>query len=485
MFFDTLADAILAAWYTPSWQWVNWYLYFVVFMFGVYTLLYVVSLPSTIKRYQERVSEDVYGILTSDSLPPITFIVPAFNERKNIITTINTLLNLSYRYKQIIISNDGSTDGTLELLIQNYSLVRIPPSCRGKIPTKPIRGYYVSDRFPDLLVIDKENGKKGDALNAALNACTSPVFVSLDADSLLDDRGLIHLVRPFLEQQETLVVHSNVCIANGCEIEDNRIVSTGFPKKWLTGFQVIEYLRTSFIDKMSFNNMTRGAMIVPGAFGMFKTDAVWEINGYDPISIVEDMEMTVRMHKFNLEQNRNYRITFIPENISWTEAPDDLSALNKQRRRWYGGTTDCMWQYRFMFFNRKYKSIGMIVFPYYTFDKLGPPTIEASGYIIFLIGFLLGKLDLTLFVILALACWTYASFLTCMCILAQETTFRLYPTVKDTLRMIWLAIMENVTYHYVLLWWKLRGLWVTKEVHIRWQGTPRKGYEAIGRSDHD
>ena len=458
--------------------WMNFYLYFIIVLFSIYTILFVLATRPIIRRYSEWALEDVYGILKSDSLPPISFLVPAFNESKDIVCTVRTLLKLSYRYKQIIVINDGSTDAMLDLLIQEFSLVNVPPSYPGKIVTQPIRGYYLSEIFPNLLVIDKINGGKADALNAGLNACVTPVYISSDADTLIDDKALIHLIRPFLEKSETIVVHGSVCIANGCKIADNRILEYRFPKKLLVGFQVIEYLRGFYLDRMGFN-WSQGALIVPGAFGMFKTEIIHEIGGYDESSIAEDMEIIMRVHKYMLDADRKYHIEFIPDPVAWTEAPDTLEVLRRQRRRWYTGTTQCMWIYRCMFFNPKYKSIGLVVYPYYVIDKVISPLVEASGYILFTIGLLIGKDTLYVFLVLGLICWAFATFLTLACILVEEMTFRKYPDTKEMLRMIKCALLENLTYHFISLIWKLRGLIVPKHMKKLWHVTKRKGYDKI------
>lgn len=464
----------------PSWDWIVFYFYSIVFMFSVYTILFLLATISILKRYREIPAEDLYGLLRSESLPPITFLVPAFNESKNIIYTINTLLNLSYRYKQIIIINDGSTDNTLELLKHYFSLVKVPPSYPGKIPTQRIRDYYQSENFPDLHVIDKENGGKADALNAGLNSCTTPAFISSDADSLIDDRVLSCLIRPFLEKQDTVIVHSSVCLANGCTIANNRIIKYGFPQKMVTGYQVIEYLRGFYLDRMGFN-WSQGSLIVPGAFGIFKTDIVQEIGGYHPDSIAEDMEIIMRIHAYLLNEKRRYRINFIPDPVVWTEAPETWSVLRKQRRRWYTGTTQCMWEYRRMFFNPRYRSIGMIVYPYYVIDKLVLPLVEVSGYLIVLIGIYLGKFNLQNFFFWGCGCWAFTTCLSMLCILVEETTFRKYTTFTGTMQMLYCTLLENLIYHYLTLGWKLRGLLIPKDMKKLWQITPRAGFEKIGQ----
>jgi biofilm PGA synthesis N-glycosyltransferase PgaC len=461
-----------------SLAWTSFYLYFFILMATLYSTIVLLATPYIISRYREQSVDDIYNITRSDSLPGLTFIVPAYNECQSIAWTVRTLLNLSYRYKQIIVVNDGSTDNSLDILIKEFSLIKIPPSFSHKLSSQPIRGYYQSKDYPELRVVDKVNGGKADALNSALNICQTPAFATTDADTLVEDSSLNYLIRPFLERPETLVVHSSIGIVNGCKLADNRIIKRAFPKNMFAAFQVIEYIRTFYCDRMCWE-WSKGSLIVAGVFGIYKTEAVVEVGGYSTKSVVEDMELIMRLHKYMLEAKRDYHIRFIPDVVAWTEVPSNLEALTKQRLRWYTGTTQCLIDYRKLCFNPKYKSIGMFVVPYYIIDKV-VPIIELSGYLIVLIfGFILGWLDVKMFLLLGFVCWAYTTFLTFSCILVEELTFRKYPDFSGTLRMLAYAFFENMSYRFIILDLKLRGLIVTKKKGKHWLVTPKKGFNSI------
>lgn len=451
--------------------------YFVI-LAVIYSLFVIIASFAIIRRHKTHDYEDVHSLLKSDSLPPITFIVPAFNESKNIVTTVRTMLSLFYRYKQIIIVNDGSTDTTLELLIQTFALQKVPPLFNAKLPTQKIRSFYQSSEYPELLVIDKENGGKADALNAGLNASTTELHVCADADTLIQSKSLAFLIRPFLENPNTLVVSTSVCIANGCTIAENRIIHYGFPDRLLVGFQMIEYLKTIFIERM-WVEWTRGALVVPGAFGLFRSNAVIEVGGYNKESMVEDMEIIMRMHKYMLEHKRDYKIACIPEPVAWTEAPETLHALYKQRKRWFPGTFHCLWDYADMCFNPRYKSIGMVVIPYYLFDRTFSPIIEVLAYVLVGIGIYLGKYDLHQILYFALFAWGIVTIQTLVVLFVEELTYREYPDLKSMGKMILAALLDNIVYHYLTLAWKLRLLFFSR-IHTKsWHGTPREGYGKI------
>jgi poly-beta-1,6-N-acetyl-D-glucosamine synthase len=474
--FTVLADT--SANLDTSLGWTSFYLYFFIVLATLYTLVLLAATPYIISRYREQSVDDVYNITRSDSLPGLTFIVPAYNENQSIAWTVRTLLNLSYRYKQIIVVNDGSTDNSLDILTKEFSLIKIPPSFSHKLPSQPIRGYYQSKDYPALRVIDKVNGGKADALNAALNICQTPAFATTDADTLIEDNSLNYLIRPFLESPETLVVHSSIGIVNGCKLADNRIVKRAFPKNMFAAFQVIEYIRTFYCDRMCWE-WSKGSLIVAGVFGVYKTEAVVEVGGYSTNSVVEDMEIIMRLHKYMMDKKRDYHIKFIPDVVAWTEVPSDLGALVKQRLRWYKGTTQCLMDYQDLCINPKYKSIGMIIVPYYILDKL-VPLVELSGYFIVIVfGFILGWVDLKMFFILGFICWAYTTFLTFACILVEELTFRKYPDFGGTLRMLAYAFCENMSYRFIILNLKLRGLIVSKKDSKHWLITPKKGFNRI------
>lgn len=460
-------------WYT------TFFLYFFILMAFVYTVIFITATPYIISRYREKAIDDVYSLTRSDSVAAITFIVPAFNECKNIAWTVRNLLNLSYRYKKIIVVNDGSTDETLEILIKHFALVKIPLFSSERLQTKPIIGYYRSQEYADLMVIDKVNGGKADSLNAALNICQTPLFASTDADTLIEDTCMNYLMRPFLENKDTLVVHSSVGIVNGCKLSANRITKRAFPRNMLAAFQVIEYIRTFYCDRMCWE-WSKGSLIVAGVFAFFKTDTVLEVGGYSTKSVVEDMEVIMKIHKKMGEENREYHIRFVPDIVAWTEVPTTLLALKKQRLRWYTGTTQCLYDYRKMCFDKRFKSIGLFVVPFYIFDKI-IPIVELVGYLIVIIfGVILGVLDLKMFLILGLVCWGYSTLLSFALIIVEELTFRKYPDFWGTLCLLGYALFENLTYRFYILYLKLRGLIITKKAGKHWLVTPRKGYNVIG-----
>lgn len=473
-FFEILS---LVGYENLSWGWKAFFIYAGIFVFFalISTIQTIVGVVAVIFRYKEIPAEDIYKILRSNSLPPITFIVPAYNESKDIVHTVKNMLSLSYRYKRIIIVNDGSTDNTFELLQNNFALKPVPPSCPGVLETSTIKSYYASDQYPELLVIDKVNGGKADALNAGINVCTTQNLVCADADTLVDDQALNRLIRPFLLHPDTVAAHASIGNVNGCTVSDNRIVKFNFPKKMLLGFQVIEFMKGFLVERLGLS-WTKGALVIPGNFGMFKLDTLLEIGGYDRTSIIEDTEVITRLHMYMLERKREYRITYLPDIVAWTEAPETIKTLAKQRLRWYKGTTQNIWQYRFMWFNPKYRSIGLFVIPVTVLEKIAP-LIELSGFLILGYAALTSNIDLFLVLGLAAVSWCFGLILVFVTLVVEFIAYETYNTWADFARMM-RCVVFYTGYHYLLLYWRTLGLYAPKPKKAGW--TPiREGFTQV------
>lgn len=460
-----------------SWGWKAFIIYGCIFVFFALVSLIqcFIGCVAVLLRFREVPAENIYNILRSNSLPQITFVVPAYNEHKDIVHTVRNMLSLSYRYKKVIIINDGSTDNTLELLKENFSLRPVPPSSPGIFETSEIKSYYGSPHYPDLLVIDKVNGGKADALNAGLNACQSDVVVCADADTLVDDDALNRLMRPFLLHPDTVAAHASIGNVNGCTIAENRVTKVNFPKKMLLGFQVIEFMKAFLVERLGLS-WTKGTLVIPGNFGMFKLKSLIEIGGYDRSSIIEDTEIITRLHKYYLDRHINYRITYISDIVAWTEAPETVKTLGKQRLRWYKGTTQNIWQYRDMWFRPKYRSIGLYVCPMTVVEKIAP-LIEISGFVI--LGFAAYYTQINFILILALAAlsWLFMTLLVMLSLLIEYIAYETYTSWKDYFRMLKCVIFYT-GYHYLLMGWRIRGLYAPKPSKIGW--TPvREGYDRV------
>jgi len=285
----------------------NGIIFFTIFIFGSYVVLAFFSAFSMLRYIRKNSFIDYKVLLSSPLAPSISVIAPAFNEGKSIIDNIRSLLSLHYNDFEVIIVNDGSTDDSLEKVIQHYDLEKVDYIYEEKISTKKIRGIYKSKNkaFSKLILIDKENGGKSDALNAAINFSEKEYITVVDVDSVLVEDALLIMAKPFLEETDKKIVASGgvIRIANSCHIEDGKIVEVNLPKKFLPRVQVLEYTRAFLMGRMAWSQLN-GLLLVSGAFGMFNRDIIVKVGGYNTQLVGEDMELIVRMRRYMVDQKQ-------------------------------------------------------------------------------------------------------------------------------------------------------------------------------------
>ena len=274
--------------------------------------------------------------------PPISILVPAHNEATSIVSSVKALLRLNYPAFEVIVVNDGSRDETLQKLIAVFELRKTKRIYHQTIATKEVRGIYVaklSSPWARLVVLDKENGGKADALNAGINVSEYPLFCSVDADSILERDSLLRVALPFMERADVVGVGGIVRIANGCSITQGFVQTVRLPKQWLPCFQAVEYLRAFLSGRIAWANLG-SLLVLSGAFSLFKKATVLEVNGYDRSTVSEDMELVMRLHRTLGDQGRACYIEFIPDPVCWTEAPERFKMLWRQRDRWQRGSAN-------------------------------------------------------------------------------------------------------------------------------------------------
>lgn len=432
---------------------------FFLIYFSIINIVYTILLFfGSIKVYQRRKElriEDFTHLLRSNSLPEISFLLPAYNEAHNIISVVSNLLGLSYRYKQIILINDGSTDNMFDLLKEQYHLIPIPRYYDEVIPTKTVRGVYRSTTHSELIVIDKENGEKYDALNAGLNACKDPYYISIDADTYIDNPGFEALIRPMLAYPKTIAIGASLRIRNGCTLNFNRISTDRFPLNFVTAMQSIEYLR-AFLMRQGWD-FIGGNYILSGAFSMFRTDAVKWAGGYAP-TVADDLEITLRLNRMFKATQKPYIIKYLPDPVGWTEGPSTIKALSRQRFLWHRGTMEAAWFHRCFFFNFKYGRYGLFVYPFLIFGEILEPAVEALGYIYIIIGLWLGIINAYYLFLLLATIWGFVLIFSLCCLLIEELSFRKYPTLRSMSYLFLYSLLENFGFRQLTVLWRLRGI---------------------------
>ncbi|WP_425996809.1 glycosyltransferase family 2 protein [Caulobacter sp. DWR1-3-2b1] len=414
----------------------------------------------------------------ADAAPPITLMAPAYNEALTIVESIRSLLALQYPNFEVVVVNDGSKDETLQVLIDAFELTPTQRHYHLTAACAPIRGLYSGAKQPKLLVVDKENGGKSDALNAALNLSRAPIVCSMDADSLLEPDALLRAVRPFVEDPErTVAVGGTIRIANGCKISHGRVVEVGAPRNLLALLQTVEYLRAFLMARLAWSKLD-ALTIISGAFGLFRRQAVLDVGGYSHGTVGEDMELVVKLHKHFRRLGKPYRIAFTPEPVCWTEAPESWSVLARQRARWHRGAMETIFRHRDMILNPRYGRVGIIGFGHILLVDVLGPIIEAFGYVLIPAFWLLGLLSLDYLLAMLAVTFGFGVVISVGALALEEVELRRFPNAKSLLILMGAAVLENFGYRQINNLWRLRGLWQFMTGAQGWGSMTRKGFRS-------
>ena len=459
--------------------------YLVLAYFGVLTVCYLaVTLMSAVqvRRYFCRRSETVLiRALRSPLTPPVTICVSAYNEAETIVDSMRAMLNLRYPRFEVALTNDGSTDATLEQLIAGFELRRVDQPLRPGIATAPIRGVYRSDIHPNLVVIDKANGGRSDGLNASVNAATSPLICCVDADSILESDGLLAAVRPFIERPATIGAGGIIRVANGCRVDKGHVMQVALPSNRLAMFQTVEYSR-AFLAARTGWSAINGLLIISGAFGVFRRTAVVEVGGFAPDSIGEDFELCVRLHRKAREQHREYRLEFVTDPVCWTEVQTHLRQLGGQRSRWHRGLVDTLWRHRRMIGNPRYGAVGLLSLPFFVaFEFLGP-FIEMLGYVVVVVALALGVVNVPFALLFFAIAVLSGVLLSLSAVLLDDLAFRRFERWGELLRLVAYAVAENFGYRQLMTGYRIRGFFAYLRGDKAWGEIRRVGFAPAAMS---
>jgi cellulose synthase/poly-beta-1,6-N-acetylglucosamine synthase-like glycosyltransferase len=443
---------------------------------GWYLILLLSALLEMRRHMLLIADESRYLLLSSTLSPTISMLAPAFNEEATIEGSLRALLALQYPRLEVIVISDGSKDKTMQVLIERFDLVPVKTIYERRIQTKPVRNLYRSSTYPTLVVIDKENGGKADALNVGLSFARGELVCAMDADTLIEGDGLLRMVRPFLYETDVVATGGTIRVVNGSEVKFGRVVRTRVPTQTLAGIQVVEYLRGFLLGRLGWNRLG-GNIIISGAFGLFRREAVVSAGGYLHDTVGEDMELVLRLKRLSYEQSDPGKIAFVPDSVAWTEVPESERVLGRQRDRWHRGLADVLWRHRRMLFNPRYGVTGLVVFPYYVFVELFSPVVEAAGLITIVIGLFFAIIDWNFAALFFLTAYGLGTALTAFTLILEEGSFRRYETFRDRALLFWWAMLENLGYRQMTVYWRLRGLWKFVLGRKEWGAMERKGFQ--------
>lgn len=425
-------------------------IYFMIMLFS-FSKIGTIARDSVYTTYQRFTG--------STQVPPISILVPAYNEEVTIVESIKSLLQLNYPTYEVIVINDGSKDQTLQVLISEFQLSYAEyRSTRTTLPCGQMKGVYHNPKYPKLYVIDKANSGKAGSLNVGMNFSHYPLVSSIDADSLLEKDALIRIAKVYLENpDETVAVGGNIRIANGCTIENGVVKEVRLPRKILPMFQAMEYLSAFLSGRIGWSAVN-GLIIISGAFGVFRKDYLFKIGGYREGYPGEDMNIVLKLHKYMLDHKLPYRIAFCPDAVCWTQAPDTLRVLGSQRRRWGRGNVKNMTEIGFeMLFRPRYKTIGLLTIPYNIFFETFNPYFHLTGFLALIVYSLLDMTQIHVLLLFYLITFLSGYLLTTGSLLLEEIAFNRYPKISDIFKMTFYAVLMFFGYRQLNVFWRLLG----------------------------
>jgi len=471
-----------------SWQMIiSHILTYGLFIYSVVLVLFYIfigtySIGETKKYLQKNKFTDYRTLASSQHSPSVSIIAPAYNEGASIIENVRSLLSIYYSNLEVIIVNDGSKDDSLQKLIDAYQLEKINFFVRNQIKTKKIRGIYKSKNpaFKKLIVVDKENGGKADALNTGVNISANDYIICIDVDCVLEQDAILKLVKPFLEQtkEKVIAVGGVIRIANSCEIKNGKLVNVHLPKAYLPRMQALEYIRAFLLARMAWSRLN-GLLLISGAFGAFDKEVVIKAGGYNPKTVGEDMELVVRMRRYMEEQKQQYKVPFIPDPLCWTEAPSSFLILGRQRNRWIRGTIETLSIHKKMFFNPQYGLLGMLSYPYWFFFEMLAPVIEFFGFIAFLVLALLGMVAWPFFFTLLFFIIAFNFLYSSFAIFMEVNTYNQYKKKTEVVQLILSSLTEPFIFHPFIVWSSIKGIVDLMRKKKSWGEMTREGFGNI------
>ncbi|GAA2106908.1 glycosyltransferase [Microlunatus panaciterrae] len=448
-----------------------------VFANGFQTLLLSCAWVEMVRHRRAIWAARGQRLLTSSATPRVSVLAPAYNEAATVAASVRSLLTLSYPNLEVVVINDGSSDATLALLQEEFDLQAVHPAFGGKISTQPVLGLYRSRRHRSLVVVDKVNGGKADSLNAGLNVASGSLICAIDADTLIEPDAFLRLVRPFIADEDTVAAGATIHVVNGSVVSNGRVVQHRAARKILPGIQTMEYLRSFLFGRLGWNRLG-GNLIISGAFGMFRRDAVLGTGGYRHDTVGEDMELVVRLRRRGLETSGPAKVVFVPDPIAWTEVPESARTLGRQRDRWQRGLADVMWRHRGMIGNPRYGRLGLVAAPYFLVVELFGPVLQVVGVAGLVLSMFLGALNWQFAALFLLLSYGWGVVLTGSALVMHQWSSEEPFETRDLPRLLAFCLAENLGYRQLNVLWQIKGMWRYLRGRKDWGTMVRVGFEA-------
>ncbi|WP_126246732.1 glycosyltransferase family 2 protein [Chitinophaga rhizosphaerae] len=444
-----------------------------------YIVIGINSVNETREYLHKNEATDYRLLAASPHAPTVSILAPAYNEGATIVDNVRSLLSLYYNKLELVVINDGSKDDSLQKLIDAYQLEKVDFFVNYRIPTKEVKAVYKTKHpaYNKLVVVDKVNGGKADALNVGINIATNDYIVCIDADCILEHDAILKMVKPFLEEGEKKVIASGgvIRIANSCEVTNGRLTRVHLPDNYWARMQALEYIRAFLLGRMAWARLD-GLLLISGAFGAFDKEIAIRCGGYNTNTVGEDMELVVRMRRYMHEQDVPYKVTYIPDPLCWTEAPETGTILTRQRNRWTRGTIETLRFHKKIFLNPRYDLLGALSYPYWLLFEMLAPLIEFAGFVVFLFLAFFGLINWHMFFAFLIFIVSFGYLNSVFAIYMEVYTFNQYRRRKEILKLVLAALTEPFIFHPFVVWAGVRGYFDFFRKSKSWGEMTRRGF---------
>lgn len=456
------------------------FMYYILIYAGVFFISTIFSVLELNEDKRKRKYLNALSIKSEDNYIPISILVPAYNEEQTVLDCIDSLLYLDYPEYEIIVIDDGSKDATSEIIIDKFNLKKISRPIRRVVNCKKEEFIYEENikKNIKLTLVRKENGGKADALNMGINVSKYPLFVSLDADSILQRDSLSNIAIPFMEDDTTVAVGGNIKVSNQVVLDKGEVIKALSPKRLLVIFQTIEYYRVFLTTRVWFNSFN-GNLIISGAFGLFKKSAAINIGGYDTKTIGEDMDLVVKLHSFYRKNHLPYNIKYAHKAICWSQVPEKLKDLKNQRRRWHIGLITSLLNHRYIFLNPKYGIVGVFSFLYFVVYELFSCIIDIFGLAIILISYFSGLLNMEFLFTFLFVYILYGTIISITSVILENYIFKHISSGFTLLKLMLFSVFESFGYRQICSWYRLTGFIGYRKRKNQWNKISRKKQNKI------
>ena len=431
--------------------------YFLVLTVYYMFLAFVGSIEEA-KRASQGEKEDYSLFYLSPLKIPVSIIMPAHNEEEWISDALKSLLDLNYPEFEIIVVNDGSTDRTFGILNELLKLRPVDTIYIKHYKDGRVRGILKSELYPNVTVVDKDKGnKKAGATNAGLNVARHDYVCVVDADTILERDALIKVMAQVERDPEKIIgAGSYFGLVNGFKIKDGAIMDRSFSYNPIVACQNIEYIRSFIGNRLAwskFNAMPN----VAGGFGIWRKDIIYELGGYSTEFTCEDIELTFRAHDYVVKnKEKGYKIIMLPYYVGWTEGPSNAASLVLQRNRWQRVVDETILTYRYMICNPKYGSFGFFALPYFVMYEVLGVFVEVISTALVAVGWLLGMLDINVFLAFFFFMLLTQAFTALLSILAFVERQRLFKK-SYLMYLVALTCVEFFWYRWIISAAKVTG----------------------------